>query len=68
MISTMPMIGNTGTNGTRNGRSISGCVRRRMITPILTSTNANSVPMLTSFTISSAERTAARIGDQDPHA
>ena len=41
-------IGITGTNGVRNGRFRSGRVRRRMITPIATSTNANNVPMLTS--------------------
>ena len=55
------MIGNTGTNGVRNGRSMSGLVRRRMITPMLTSTNANSVPMLTSLTISDSGTSAARI-------
>ena len=53
------MIGNTGTNGTRNGRSMSGCVRRRMITPMFTSKNANSVPMLTSLTISLSGTSAA---------
>jgi len=60
------MIGNTGTNGTRNGRSMSGCVRRRMITPTLTSRNANSVPMFTSFTISLSGTTAARAAIRMP--
>ena len=59
------MIGNNGTNGTRKPRSRSGCVRRRMITPMLTSMNANSVPMLTSLTISSSGTNAASDGDQD---
>ena len=53
------MIGNTGTNGTRNGRSMSGCVRRRMITPMFTRKNADSVPMLTSLTIWLSGATAA---------
>ena len=53
------MIGKTGTNGTRNGRSMSGCVRRRMITPMFTRKNANSVPMLTSLTISVSGTSAA---------
>src|ERR1700684_811277 len=38
--------GNHGTNGTRNARLRSGGLRRRRITPIETSTKANSVPML----------------------
>ena len=41
-------IGITGTNGTRNGRSRSGWLRRSTITPIATRMKANSVPMLTS--------------------
>ena len=40
-------IGSTGTHGTRNPRFRSGRVRRSTITPADTSTNANSVPMLT---------------------
>jgi hypothetical protein len=44
------MAGNTGENGTRNGRGISGRTRLRM-TPALTSTNANKVPMWTSSTM-----------------
>ena len=62
------MIGNTGTNGTRNGRSMSGCVRRRMITPMFTRKNANSVPMLTSLTISFSGTTAASVAISDAHA
>src|ERR1700739_5178001 len=38
--------GNQGTNGTRNARLRSGCLRRRKITPSETRTNANRVPML----------------------
>ena len=60
------MIGKTGENGTRNGRSMSGLVRRRMITPMLTRTNANSVPMLTSLTISPSGTNAARIAIRMP--
>ena len=60
------MIGNTGTNGTRNGRSMSGWVRRRMITPMFTSRNANSVPMLTSLTISLSGTNAARSAMKKP--
>ena len=41
-------IGSTGTNGTRNARRRSGCVRRSTSTPIATSTNAVSVPMFVS--------------------
>src|ERR1035438_3625127 len=37
--------GNHGTNGTRNARLRSGCLRRRKMTPSETSTKANSVPM-----------------------
>ena len=62
------MIGNSGTNGTRNGRSMSGCVRRRMITPMFTSRNANSVPMLTSLTISLSGTRAARTAISGAHA
>src|SRR3954454_23356016 len=40
--------GRTGTPGTRNDRGRSGRVRRSTSTPTATSTNANSVPMLTS--------------------
>jgi hypothetical protein len=43
-----PAIGTQGTPGVRNGRGTSGETRRRMMTPMLTSTNAKSVPMLTS--------------------
>jgi hypothetical protein len=39
-------IGSTGDHGTRNPRARSGRVRRRIGTPKLTSTNADSVPML----------------------
>ena len=60
------MIGNTGTNGTRNGRSMSGCVRRSTITPMFTRKNANSVPMLTSLTISLSGTSAARIAIRTP--
>ena len=40
-------IGSTGISGTRKARWRSGRVRRSTITPIDTSTKANSVPMLT---------------------
>ena len=46
----MPISGKTGLNGTRNGRGMSGRVRRSTMTPMFTSTKANSVPMLTSLT------------------
>src|SRR4051812_37119510 len=39
------MIGNNGTNGTRNPLGRSGCFLRSRITPNDTSTNAKSVPM-----------------------
>src|ERR1700729_1038443 len=38
-------VGITDPNGTLNPRTLSGCFTRRTITPIDTSTNANSVPM-----------------------
>ena len=60
------MIGKTGTKGTRKPRFRSGRVRRRMITPMLTSRNANSVPMLTSFTISDSGTKAAMIAIRPP--
>ena len=60
------MIGNTGTNGTLNGRSMSGCVWRRMTTPTFTSRNANSVPMLTSLTISLSGTSAASSAMKKP--
>ena len=53
------MIGNTGTNGTRKPRSRSGWVRRSTTTPMLTITNANSVPMFTSLASSASGRKAA---------
>src|SRR3984893_10551856 len=40
------ITGNHGTNGTRNERLRSGCLRRRKMTPSETSTNANNVPIL----------------------
>src|SRR4029077_14482734 len=40
------IIGNHGTNGTRNERLRSGCLRRRKMTPSETSTKAKSVPIL----------------------
>ena len=42
-------MGTSGTAGVLNGRGASGAVFLRMITPIQTSTNASSVPMLTSW-------------------
>ena len=45
---TAESAGSHGTPGVLNGRSSSGRVRRSTITPIATTTNANSVPMLTS--------------------
>ena len=59
------MIGNTGTKGTRKPRLRSGRVRRRTITPMLVSTNANSVPMLTSFAISVERHERGDDRDQD---
>jgi hypothetical protein len=66
MIRQIPMIGNSGTKGTRNGRSMSGSVRRRTITPMLTRRNANSVPMFTSLTISDSGTSAARMAMRMP--
>ena len=59
MHSAPPMIGNNGTSGTRKERSMSGAVRRRTMTPMLTIRNANSVPMLTSLAISDSGTKAA---------
>ena len=60
------MIGNDRRRTARGSRARrSGLVRRRMITPMLTSTNANSVPMLTSSTISPSGTKAARIAISD---
>src|SRR5687767_8638812 len=42
----MPRIGNSGPNGTRNGRGASGRFTRSINTAAHTTTNANSVPML----------------------
>src|SRR6185503_2131113 len=42
----MPRIGITGTHGVRNGRGVSGYVRRMIKTAAHTMTNANSVPIL----------------------
>ena len=61
-----PMIGKTGTNGTRNPRSRSGRVRRSTITPMLTITNANSVPMLTSSAIALERDERGDTGDEHP--
>jgi hypothetical protein len=44
---TAESTGSTGEPGIRNGRAISGRVRRSTGTETDTSTNANSVPMLT---------------------
>ena len=41
------MIGSSGTEGVRNGRSIFGFVRRSTATAIATTTNAKSVPIET---------------------
>ena len=60
------MTGSTGPNGTLNGRGMSGRVRRSTMTPTLTSRNANSVPMLTSLTISLSGTSAARIAMSTP--
>src|SRR5690348_12507240 len=43
---TTPRIGTTGTHGVRNGRAVSGCVRRITQTLAQTMTKANRVPML----------------------
>ena len=51
------MAGSTGDSGTRKGRAMSGFVRRSTMTPMLTRTKANRVPMLTSLTISSSGTT-----------
>ncbi len=45
---------------------MSGRVRRRMITPMLTRTNANSVPMLTSSTMVPSGTSAARTAISTP--
>ena len=51
------MIGTKGISGVLNGRSRSGRVLRRIQTPAQTSTNASSVPMLTSCPSSCSGRT-----------
>src|SRR5579885_141363 len=43
---TIPRTGTQGTQGVRNGRGVSGCLRRITHTLAHTITNANSVPML----------------------
>ena len=67
MHSPVPMIGNTGTNGTRNPRSRSGLVRRRTMIPMFTSTKANRVPMFTSLAISASGTKAARVAMSTPN-
>ena len=57
-------IGTTGTSGILNPRGRSGRVRRSTITPTDTSTNANSVPMLT---ISSSGPIGKNVGDDRDH-
>ena len=64
MHSAAPMSGKTGTNGTRNPRSRSGCVRRRTMIPMFTMRNAKSVPMFTSLAISLSGTTAGEGGDE----
>ena len=59
------MIGKKGTNGTRKPRSRSGRVRRSTMTPTLQITKANSVPMLTSTTISVERHDRGEGGDED---
>ena len=59
--STAEMIGSTGDHGTRNPRGRSGRVRRSTTMPRLTSTNADSVPMLI---ISSSSPTSVNAGDE----
>ena len=60
------MIGNSGTNGTRKPRSRSGRVLRSTITPMLTITKANSVPMLTSSKMISGGTVAASTAMRTP--
>src|SRR5580704_13418377 len=55
MQNTTLSTGITGPNGTRNPRRRCGSLYRSTITPIDTSTNANSVPM---FDISASEPTS----------
>src|SRR5690606_5204982 len=43
----IPSMGTSGTNGVRNGLSISGFVFRSTNTPMQTNVKANSVPILT---------------------
>ena len=59
--STAERIGSTGDHGTRNPRGRSGRVRRSTTMPRLTSTNADSVPMLI---ISSSRSTSVNAGDE----
>src|SRR6476620_8058358 len=49
-----PTMPTTWTNGTRNGRFRSGSVYRSTMTPMQTSMNANSVPMLVRSYVSAA--------------
>src|SRR5471030_3042806 len=63
---TMEMSGVSGTHGTRKGRTRSGSMRRRKITPAETSTNANSVPMLVRSTTSAMFANAANTATNTP--
>ena len=67
MHSALPMSGNHGTSGTRKERSMSGAVRRRTMTPMLTIRKANSVPMLTSLAISVSGTKAAMTATSRPN-
>ena len=56
----------TGTNGTRNGRGASGCVRRMISTAAHTITKASSVPMLVSSPGRRNGRKAAMVATKTP--
>jgi hypothetical protein len=66
MANATPSNGKTGENGTRYGRGMSGRVRRRMMTPTFTRTNAKSVPMFTSSTILLSGTSAASTAISTP--
>src|SRR5215469_8312870 len=61
-----PNAGTIGTNGVRNGLLNSGSALRRIQTPIHTSTNANSVPILVISPRSSIGRNPAAIATAIP--
>ena len=66
MHSAAPIGAQIHTAGTRNPRSSSGRVRRRIITPMFTRKKAKSVPMLTSSAIVVSGTSAAMTAISPP--